>query len=248
MAKTEEETYPPYGREQSKRLSIKQWDMADRPREKMMMFGRKSLSNAELLAIIIGSGNADLSAVDLAKQILDSVGNNLYELSKLSYKDYCNRFKGIGPAKALNIIAALELGYRRKETAMLHRQRIASSYDAYTQIAQFLLDLDYEAFYVIFLDVRSKVLKTECISEGGWNTTAVDVRRIFKIALEHNASSIILAHNHPSGETEPSRLDINVTKQICEAGRLMSIKVLDHLIIGNGTFYSMLDNGVIPRE
>ena len=142
-----------YEKQPRKRLSIKQWDLADRPREKMMMFGRTSLSNAELLAIIIGSGNANLSAVDLAKQILGSVGNNLHELSKLSYKDYCNRFKGIGPAKALNIIAALELGFRRKETAMLERQQIISSYDAYTHVAQFLLDLDYEAFYVIFLDI-----------------------------------------------------------------------------------------------
>lgn len=246
MAKTGEETQPMYEKQSRKRLSIKQWDLADRPREKMMMFGRTSLSNAELLAIIIGSGNANLSAVDLAKQILGSVGNNLHELSKLSYKDYCNRFKGIGPAKALNIIAALELGFRRKETAMLERQQIISSYDAYTHVAQFLLDLDYEAFYVIFLDIKSKVLKTECVSVGGWNTTVVDVRRIFKIALEYNAFSIILAHNHPSGDIQPSRCDFDTTKNICDAGKVMSINVRDHLIVGNGTFYSMLDNGSLP--
>jgi DNA repair protein RadC len=228
-----------------KKLSIKDWDISDRPREKMMNLGRKSLSNAELLAIIIGSGNTKQTAVDLAKEIMNSVGNNLQELSKLSYKDFCNKFDGIGPAKALNIIAALELGFRRKESEMLQKQRITSSKDAYTVLAQYLLDLEYETFWVILLDIRGKVLKTLCISEGGWNETSVDVRKIFKAALEHNAASIILAHNHPSGETEASHADITTTKNIIKAGNVMSVKVLDHIIIGNDTYLSMLDSGIV---
>lgn len=228
-----------------KRLNIKQWDTADRPREKLMNLGRQNLSNAELLAIILGSGNTKQTAVDLAKDILDSVNNNLHELSKLSYKDFCNRFNGIGPAKALNIIAALELGFRRKESSALQKTRITSSADAYGVLAQYLLDLDYEAFWIILLDIKGKVLKCMCISEGGWNDTSIDIRKIFKAALEFNASSLILAHNHPSGETEPSKEDIATTRRIIEAGKLMSIKILDHIIIGNCKYLSMLDEGIL---
>ncbi|MBO5963525.1 MAG: DNA repair protein RadC [Bacteroidales bacterium] len=230
---------------EKKRLSIKEWDISDRPREKLMNFGRTSLSNAELLAIIIGSGNTKQTAVDLAKEIMNSVDNSLHELSKLSYKEFCNRFDGIGPAKALNIIAALELGFRRKESEMLQKPKITCSKDAYTVFAQYMLDLEYETFWIALLDIKGKVLKTLCISQGGWNETSVDVRKIFKAALEYNAASIILAHNHPSGETKASRSDIETTKNIIKAGRLMSIKVLDHIIIGNRTYLSMNDSDMV---
>ncbi len=230
---------------EKKRLSIKEWDISDRPREKLMNFGRTSLSNAELLAIIIGSGNTKQTAVDLAKEIMNSVDNSLHELSKLSYKEFCNRFDGIGPAKALNIIAALELGFRRKESEMLQKPKITCSKDAYTVFAQYMLDLEYETFWIALLDIKGKVLKTLCISQGGWTETSVDLRKIFKAALEYNAASIILAHNHPSGETEASRSDIETTKNIIKAGRLMSIKVLDHIIIGNRTYLSMNDSDMV---
>lgn len=226
-----------------KKLNIKDWDVADRPREKLMSLGRQSLSNAELLAIILGSGDKNKTAVDLAKEILNSVNNNLQELSRLSYQEFCNRFSGVGPAKALNIIAALELGFRRKESMGLQKPKITSSQDAYNVLAQYMLDLEYETFWIALLDIRGKVIKTLCISEGGWNDTSVDVRKIYKAALEYNASSIILAHNHPSGETDPSKEDLLSTKRISEAGKLMSINVLDHIIIGNNGYLSLLDQG-----
>ncbi len=226
-----------------KRLSIKEWDEADRPREKLMNLGRQSLSNAELLAIIIGSGNAKMSAVDLAKEILASVNNSLHELSKLSYMDFCKRFDGIGPAKALNIVAALELGFRRKSAEVLQKEKIASSYDAYLTVAHLMSDLSFETFWIILLDVRGKIIKILCMSEGGLTETAVDVRRIFKSALEYGAVSLILAHNHPSGDTDPSSSDINTTKKIYQAGKLLTINVLDHIIVGQDTYYSFMDNG-----
>ena len=226
-----------------KRLSIKEWDEADRPREKLMNLGRQSLSNAELLAIIIGSGNAKQSAVDLAKDILASVDNSLHELSKLSYMDFCKRFDGIGPAKAINIVAALELGFRRKEAEILQKDKISSSHDAYLALSHLMSDLSFETFWIILLDVKGKIIKTLCMSEGGLTETSIDVRQIFRSALEYGAVSIILAHNHPSGETEPSSSDIHTTRKICEAGKLLSITVLDHIIIGLDTYYSFMDNG-----
>lgn len=228
------------------KTTIKDWDEADRPREKLMNLGRQSLTNAELLAIILGGGNKEKNAVDLAKEILLSVGNNLSELSKLSYKDYCNRFKGVGPAKAISIVAALELGYRRKQSTSLQRPVINSSNDAYNAIAHLLLEKDVESFYVLLLTNSNKLISVVPISHGGINETLVDRKIVFKVALENNAVKIILAHNHPSGDIKPSNADINTTKTIVEAGKIMSIQVLDHIIIGvDDCYYSFVDNGLI---
>lgn len=228
------------------KTTIKDWDEADRPREKLMNLGRQSLTNAELLAIILGGGNKEKNAVELAKEILLSVGNNLSELSKLSYKDFCNRFKGIGPAKAISIVAALELGYRRRQSTTLQRPIINSSTDAYDAIAHYLLEKDVESFFVMLLSNNNKLIRVVPISHGGINETLVDRKIVFKVALENNAVKIILAHNHPSGEIKPSQADINTTRTIVEAGKIMSIQVLDHLIIGeDDRYYSFLDNGMI---
>lgn len=228
------------------KATIKDWDEADRPREKLMNLGRQSLTNAELLAIILGGGNKEKNAVELAKEILLSVNNNLSELSKLSYKDFCNRFKGIGPAKAISIVAALELGYRRRQSTTLQRPIINSSTDAYDAIAHYLLEKDVESFFVMLLSNNNKLIRVVPISHGGINETLVDKKIVFKVALENNAVKIILAHNHPSGEIKPSQADINTTRTIVEAGKIMSIQVLDHLIIGeDDRYYSFLDNGMI---
>jgi DNA repair protein RadC len=228
------------------KTTIKDWDEADRPREKLMSLGRQSLTNAELLAIILGGGNKEKNAVELAKEILLSVENNLSELSKLSYKDFCNRFKGIGPAKAISIVAALELGYRRKQSSSLQRPIINSSNDAYNTVAHLLLERDVENFFILLLANNNKLIKIVQISSGGINETLVDRKIIFKTALEHNAVKIILAHNHPSGDTKPSNADINATRTIVEAGKIMSIQVLDHIIIGvDNAYYSFLDNGLM---
>ena len=228
------------------KTTIKDWDEADRPREKMMNLGRQSLTNAELLAIILGGGNKEKNAVELAKEILLSVGNNLSELSKLSYKDYCNRFKGVGPAKAISIVAALELGYRRKQSTALQRPIISGSNDAYNAVAHYLLEKDVESFFVLLLTNSNKLIRVVPISHGGINETLVDRKIVFKAALENNAVKIILAHNHPSGDIKPSNADINTTKMIVEAGRIMSIQVLDHIIIGvDDCYYSFVDNGLI---
>lgn len=228
------------------KTTIKDWDEADRPREKLMNLGRQSLTNAELLAIILGGGNKEKNAVELAKEILLSVNNNLSELSKLSYKDFCNRFNGVGPAKAISIVAALELGYRRKQSTSLQRPIINSSSDAYNAVAHLLLEKDVESFFVMLLSNNNRLIRIVPISHGGINETLVDRKIVFKAALENNAVKIILTHNHPSGDMKPSQADINTTRTIVEAGKIMSIQVLDHLIIGeDDRYYSFLDNGMI---
>lgn len=228
------------------KTTIKDWDEADRPREKLMNLGRQSLTNAELLAIILGGGNKEKNAVELAMEILLSVNNNLSELSKLSYKDFCNRFNGVGPAKAISIVAALELGYRRKQSTSLQRPIINSSSDAYNAVAHLLLEKDVESFFVMLLSNNNKLIRIVPISHGGINETLVDRKIVFKVALENNAVKIILTHNHPSGDMKPSQADINTTRTIVEAGKIMSIQVLDHLIIGeDDRYYSFLDNGMI---
>ena len=231
---------------QKTKTTIKDWDEADRPREKLMNLGRQSLTNAELLAIILGGGNKEKNAVELAKEILLSVNNNLSELSKLSYKDFCNRFNGVGPAKAISIVAALELGYRRKQSTSLQRPIINSSSDAYNAVAHLLLEKDVESFFVMLLSNNNKLIRIVPISHGGINETLVDRKIVFKAALENNAVKIILTHNHPSGDMKPSQADINTTRTIVEAGKIMSIQVLDHLRIGeDARYYSFVDNGLI---
>jgi DNA repair protein RadC len=224
--------------------SIKAWAEHDRPREKLLEKSPKALSDAELLAIIIGSGSANESAVDLSKRILASVSNNLSELSRLGIPDLL-RFKGIGHAKAINIIATLELGRRRRQSESLQRQGISSSRDAFELMQPILGDLAFEEFWVITLNRSNKVKRTICISEGGVEGTVADPKKIFKLSLEDNASAIILCHNHPSGALRPSENDIKITRKCKEAGAFLELPVLDHLIIAHEKYFSFADEGLL---
>ncbi len=225
-------------------LPIKVWAEEDRPREKLIQFGRKALTEAELMAILIGTGSQNESAVELAKRLLCSVGNNLHELSKLGLSEL-NRFKGIADAKAIRIMAAFELGRRRNESGIVKRERIVTSMDANALIRHLLIDLPHEEFWVIYLNRSNAVIKKEMISRGGISGTVVDSRLIFKAAIESLASSIILCHNHPSGNRRPSEQDIQITKKIKAAGQLLEIPVLDHVIICEESYYSFADEGIL---
>jgi len=226
------------------KLTIKHWSEEDQPREKLMLKGKSALSNAELVAILISSGNSELSAVELSKQILDWVDNDLTVLSKKNIHDLM-KFKGIGEAKAISIIAALELGRRRKETETAERKKIGSSKDAYELMYGSLVDLPHEEFWVIFLNRANQVIKKERISAGGITGTVADVRMIFKMGVENLTCGIILVHNHPSGNTEPSNADKILTNKLKEGGRLLDIPVLDHLIFTDNGYFSFADEGLI---
>lgn len=230
--------------EQSSKLPISQWAEDDRPREKLMLKGKSQLSKAELIAILIGMGNKEESAVQLAQNILSSVNNNLAELSNLNLSDLL-KFKGIGEAKAISIIAALELGKRRLSEDVMERKKIKSSNDAFRVLYSELSDKRYEEFWILMLDRANQVIRKLNISEGGMAGTVADPKKIFKMALEFGASSIILAHNHPSNNLKPSQNDIDLTKKLKSAGSLLDIEVLDHLIIGNDTYYSFADENLI---
>jgi len=230
--------------EQNQKLPISQWAEDDRPREKLMIKGKGQLSKAELIAILIGSGNREESAVQLAQNILNSIGNNLAELSNLSINNLKN-FKGIGEAKAISIVAALELGKRRLSEDVLVRKKIKSSEDAFHLLYAELSDKNYEEFWVLMLDRANQVIRKINISEGGMAGTVADPKKIFKMALDFNASSIILAHNHPSNNLKPSQNDIDLTKKLRGAGKLLDVDVIDHLIIGNDSYYSFADESMI---
>jgi len=230
--------------DQYKKLPISQWAEDDRPREKLMLRGKGQLSKAELIAILIGSGNTEESAVQLAQKILNSINNNLAELSNLSLSDL-KKFKGIGEAKAISIIAALELGKRRLSEDVLVRKKIKSSEDAFHILYAELSDKQYEEFWVLMLDRANQVIRKVNISEGGMAGTVADPKKIFKMALDLNASSLILSHNHPSNNLKPSQNDIDLTKKLRSAGKLLDIEVLDHLIFGNDTYYSFADENMI---
>jgi DNA repair protein RadC len=226
------------------RVTIKNWAEDDRPREKLLLKGKNALSDAELLAILLGSGNRSESAVDLAKSILREFKDNLAELSRCGITDLL-RFDGIGKAKALIIIAALELGRRRNEAEVLVKEKIVSSRDAFTVLRSSIGDLPYEEFWIILLNKANRVIRKCSVSEGGVSGTVVDPKKIFKIALDHHASSIILGHNHPSGNIQPSEADQKITKKIKEAGFMLDVAVLDHLIIGDDRYYSFADEGTL---
>ncbi len=223
---------------------IRNWAEDDRPREKLLLKGRQSLSDAELLAILLVSGTRNESAVDLAKTILKHAHDNLGELSKMSVTDLI-AIKGIGKARAIAIIASIELGRRRNESEVLSREKISSSRDAYEIFRSIIGDRPYEEFWIILLNKANKVLRKCNISEGGISGTVVDPKKIFKISLDHHASSIILGHNHPSGVVTPSEADNRITKKIRDAGILLDVAVLDHLIIGEDTYYSFADEGTL---
>ncbi len=224
--------------------TIRHWSEDDRPREKLVLKGRQSLSDAELLAILIGSGTRNESAVDLAKRLLRLAHDNLAELAKLGLAEY-TKVKGIGQARAVTVMAALELGRRRNESEILLRDKITSSRDAFEIFRSTMGDRPYEEFWIILLNRANKVIRKCVISEGGVSGTVVDPKKIFKISLDHHASSIILGHNHPSGVITPSEADIRITRKLKEAGNLLEINVLDHLIIGDGAYYSFADEGAL---
>ena len=226
------------------KLSIKNWSEEDQPREKLMAYGRQVLSDAELIAILIGSGNRQESAIELCKRILNQSDNNLNELAKLSVNDLM-KFKGIGEAKAISIVAALEIGRRRKSEKVLDKIQVTSSKHLYEYIRPVLEDLPHEEFWIVLLSRANKIIGKQLIGRGGISETTADIKIIFKKAIESLASAIILAHNHPSGNLKPSQSDLNLTKKIKNAAQLFDIKVLDHLIIGDGNYYSFNDEGVL---
>lgn len=223
---------------------INQWAEDDRPREKLVLKGKSSLSNAELIAILIGSGNSQQSAIELSQEILNEVNNNLIELSILDITEL-TAFKGIGQAKAISIIAALELGKRRLSSKVMAKKKITSSKDAYELFLPELIDRYDEQFRVLFLDRANQIIINKSIGIGGFAGTVADPKKIFKLALQYNASSMILGHNHPSSNTKPSDQDINLTKKICRAGNNLDILVLDHIIVGNDGYYSFADEGIL---
>lgn len=227
------------------KISIKQWAEEDRPREKLMMKGSSALSDSELLAILIGSGNNDESAVELSKRILRMADNDLNKLGKFGVVDLTKNFKGIGPAKAITIVAALELGKRRKETEVTQPQKITSSHDAYEIFLPLLSDHNHEEMWALFLNRANKVVSKAQISRGGISGTVADIRLILREALSHYASAIIIGHNHPSGNCKPSTQDIQLTKKLKEAAQWMDILLHDHIIVGNNAYYSFADEGVI---
>lgn len=225
------------------KLSIKNWALEDRPREKMVSKGLSSLSNAELVAILIGSGNREESAVDVSKRILNDVGNNLTELGKLSIDKLKRDYRGIGEAKAICIVAAMELGRRRKLEQAREKPKISGSRDVYDIMHPILADLPYEEFWILLLNRANKVMSVQKISQGGVAGTVMDSRIIMKAAIDALASSIILCHNHPSGNIMPSHQDKNITQKVKEAGVIMDIPILDHIIVTESGFYSFADEG-----
>ena len=222
--------------------TIKFWAEEDRPREKALQKGRQALSNAELVAILLGSGSRDESAVALSKRLLGSFNNDLHLLSKASINDLI-AFKGIGPAKAVTLVAALEIGRRKGSTEPSKRRQITCSQDGYEVFKPYFEDLHVELFYVALLNQNNRVLKVTLISKGGIAGTVVDPKVIFKEALDNRAVSVLLCHNHPSGNLKPSQADRSITKKLIEAGMLLDIKILDHLIISDYGYTSFADEG-----
>ncbi len=224
--------------------SIKSWAEEDRPREKMLAKGKEALSNAELIAILIGSGNSKETAVDLSKRILHDSKDNLIELSRLTINDLM-KYNGIGEAKAVSIAAALELGRRRRFSEALEKPSIKNSQIAYECFYAHLSDLDHEQFWIMLLNNANKVIRLEKIGVGGMTGTTADPKKIFKSALENNAASVMLCHNHPSGNVIPSNADKQITNNLVKAGQFLEIKILDHIIIGNDNYFSFADEGLL---
>jgi DNA repair protein RadC len=230
--------------EKSSSFSIKHWSDDDKPREKLVQKGRSVLSDAELIAILIGSGSRSESAVELSKRILASVNNNLNELGRLSIKQLM-QFKGIGEAKAVTISAALEIGRRRRGEEGVQISKIGSSKDAFEILQPIIGELEHEEFWILYLNNSNKVLHRAQLSKGGLTGTLVDVRIVMKQSLELGAVAIILAHNHPSGTLKPSQADKNITQKIKTASESLDIKVLDHLIITQKDYFSFADNQIL---
>ncbi|MBT8273338.1 MAG: DNA repair protein RadC [Bacteroidia bacterium] len=226
------------------RFSIKNWSQDDRPREKLLYKGKDALSNAELIAILIGSGNRTENALALSQRILLKVDNNLGELGKQSIEQLMS-YKGIGEAKAISIVAAMELGRRRAGAEALLRDKISSSTSVFQLMQPLLGDLAHEEFWIIYLNNSNKVLQKSQLSKGGITGTLVDVRLVLKKALELNATGLILVHNHPSGTLNPSEADKKLTRKLKDASLSLDIKVLDHLIITEKAYFSFADEAII---
>lgn len=226
----------------NEKLNINQWAKEDRPREKMMLHGPGALSNAELLAILIGSGNTEDSAVELMRKVLDDCRNSLSELGKRSVDDLC-AYKGIGPAKAITILAASELGKRRKDEGPSERLRVRCSQDTFLYFHPLMCDLPVEECWVMLLNQASRLIDALRISQGGLASTQVDVRCILREALLKRATALVLCHNHPSGNTRPSADDDRLTQALSQAAKVMNIRMLDHLIVSDGGYYSYADEG-----
>ncbi len=225
-------------------MSIKYLAEDDRPREKFLLKGRAALSDAELLAIILGSGSREQSAVELARELLQSVDYNWHQLSLLQVSDL-SKFKGVGPAKAVSVAAALEIGRRRAAQEVPERIQVTCSQDTYRVLAAHLADLRTEEFWGVFLNQSNKIIYKSRLFSGGINQSVVDIRILFKTALEHLATGLIISHNHPSGNLKPSAEDLKITKQIQEAGKLLNIQLLDHLIITQTAYLSFADEGLL---
>lgn len=225
-------------------MSIKFLAEDDRPREKFLLKGKNALSDAELLAIIMGSGSREESAVELARRILNSVNNSWNNLSLLSVAEL-TKFKGVGEAKAISIATALEIGRRKTSQEVPEKVQISSSKEAYRILSPLLADLRTEEFWALFLNQNNRIISKTQLSTGGINQSIVDVRILFKTALEHYATGIIIAHNHPSGNLKPSAEDLKITKQIAEGSKLLNIQLLDHLIITQNSYLSLADENLL---
>ncbi len=225
-------------------LPIKTWAEADRPREKMQIQGRSSMSDAELLAILLRSGTQEETAVDLARRILSSVRQDLNALGKCSLPEL-TRFKGMGMAKAVTVMAALELGRRRQLSPAVSQPQVRSSQDAHRALAPLLMDLPHEEFWILLLNRANRIIGKERISSGGVSGTVVDAKMVFRKALETLACSLILSHNHPSGNLTASQADLDLTKKLKKAGKTLDIEVLDHLIIADSGYLSFADEGML---
>lgn len=230
--------------EEPQKLTIKNWAVEDRPREKLLLKGITALTDAELIAVLIGSGIKNESAVDLAKRILAQSENNLHELGKKDLKQL-QSFKGIGQARAISIVAALELGRRRKLSDILAKAKITCSADVYEVFQPLLSDLPHEEFWVLGLSNFNKIIARQKISQGGLSATVVDIKMIIKFALDNLASNLVLCHNHPSGNPEPSNNDKIITTRLIEAAGFFDIKVFDHLIVADSNYFSFADENIL---
>ena len=225
-------------------LTIKSWAEDDRPREKMLSKGRSALSDSELLAILIATGSSKKSALDLAKECLTLAGNDLAKLSRLTVSELC-KINGIGPAKAVTLVASLELGRRRKDKAIDKKLRIVSSQIVYDHMRQYLQDLSHEEFYAILLNRANEEIRTVQISSGGLSGTVADGKMIFKAAIENSAHGLILVHNHPSGQLFPSDSDKSLTQKMVQFGSFIDLPILDHLIFADNGYFSFADQGIL---
>lgn len=227
-------------------LKIQDWAKADRPREKLLQRGNATLTEAELLGILIGSGTNKISAVNLAQLVLKHYNNDLNLLAKCSVKEL-QRFKGIGEAKAITIVSAMELGRRRTGQAIPSRPRLCDANSVYHCIKPELLDKPIEEFWIILVNRANYLIKKQFISSGGLTTTSADPKVVFRAALDHQTAGIILAHNHPSGNPAPSAKDIALTRKLIEGGKLLDITVLDHIIVAGATYFSFVDEKLLFR-